>query len=202
VSEARYLIINADDFGYTDGVTDGILQAWKEGIVTSTSAMINMPGAPERVAKAHRMHPDFPVGLHLNITEGIPVLPADKVPSLVDDQGKFMPPMKLVERIEKVSPNELSTELQAQAELLLSTGVQFDHIDYHQMMVAMYTPFYPVVMELAEEYGVPVRNPVPISVYGHIKLEGGGSAAAAWEMMKFGMRLFYVIPCGTNCSLL
>lgn len=188
-SEIRYLIINADDFGYTHGVTEGILQVWKDGIVTSTSAMINMPGAPERVSKARQTHPELPVGLHLNITDGTPVLPAEKVSSLVDDQGRFMPPLKLVERLQHVSLDELRSELQAQAELLLSTGVQFDHIDYHQAMVAMYTPFYPLVMELAEKYNVSVRNPVPISVYGHIKLKGGGGSITAMrEMMKFGMR--------------
>jgi predicted glycoside hydrolase/deacetylase ChbG (UPF0249 family) len=187
--ESRYLIVNADDFGYTNGVTEGILRAWKEGIVTSTSAMINMPGAPERIARAHQAHPELLVGLHLNITEGMPVLPVEKVPSLVDDRGRFMLPLKLVERIQHVSLDELRSELHAQAELLLTTGVNFDHIDYHQAMVAMYTPFYPLVMELAEEHQIPVRNPVPISIFGHIKLEGGGGSASAMrEMMKLGMR--------------
>jgi hypothetical protein len=189
IRETRYLIVNADDFGYTDGVTQGILRAWKEGIVTSTSAMINMPGAPERIARAHQARPDLPIGLHLNITEGTPVLPVGKVTSLVDNQGHFMPPLKLVERIQHVTLDELRAELLAQAELLLSTGVKFDHIDYHQAIVSMYTPFYPLVIELAKKYNVPVRNPVPISIYGHIKLEGGGGSASAMrEMIKFGMR--------------
>jgi len=187
--KTKYLIVNADDFGFTDGVTEGILRAWLEGIVTSTSAMINMPGAPKRITKAHQTYPELPIGLHLNITLGKPVLPAKDVPSLVDERGRFMPPMKLVERIQNVPLDELRAELYAQAELLLSTGVQFDHIDYHQMMVSMYTPFYPLVMQLAETYRVPVRNPVPISIYGHIKLKsGGGSSAAIHEMMKLGMR--------------
>src|SRR5690606_7724277 len=79
----RVLIVNADDFGLSDGVTAGIVRAWREGVVTSTSAMINMDGAPERVAAARRSCPELPIGLHLNITAGRPVLPPEKVPTLV-----------------------------------------------------------------------------------------------------------------------
>jgi chitin disaccharide deacetylase len=58
----RCLIINADDFGFTPGVTEGIVQAFQEGILTTTSAMINMPNAPERIARARARHPDSPSG--------------------------------------------------------------------------------------------------------------------------------------------
>jgi len=80
----RVLIVNADDLGLTDGVTEGIVQAWRDGVVTSASAMINMEGAAERVAAVHRAHPELPIGLHVNITAGRPVLPPERVPTLVD----------------------------------------------------------------------------------------------------------------------
>jgi predicted glycoside hydrolase/deacetylase ChbG (UPF0249 family) len=67
--------------------------------------------------------------------------------------------------------------------------VKFDHIDYHNHMLVLYTPFYPLVIELAQEYQVPVRQPVPESVYGQIQISGGsGSAAAMQEMIAFGMQ--------------
>jgi len=150
--------------------------------------MINMPGADERVARAHRDHPDLPIGLHLNITAGSPLLPSREVPSLVDSQGRFLKPLQLIERVQEVSMEQLRAELRAQAERLFFTGVRFDHLDYHQGMLALYTPFFPLVMELAAHYHVPVRNPVPISVHGRIKLEGGGSSAAAREILSFGLR--------------
>ena len=46
------LIVNADDFGLTDGVTLGILHAMEHGIVTSTTMMVNTPGAQE-IGRAH-----------------------------------------------------------------------------------------------------------------------------------------------------
>jgi predicted glycoside hydrolase/deacetylase ChbG (UPF0249 family) len=189
VPGVRYLIVNADDFGASEAVTQGIIRAWKEGIVTSTSAQVNLPGALERIRTAHAANPTLPIGLHLDITEGKPVLPADQVPSLVDESGNFYSADEITTHLTEISLDELRAELHAQAELLIQSGVQFDHIDYHNHMLVLYTPFYPLVMELAQEYHVPVRQPVPESVYGQIKVSGGsGSAAAMQEMISFGMR--------------
>ena len=59
----RRLIVNADDFGLTEGVTQGILAAHVGGIVTSTSLMVDAPGA-EHAAALAREHPRLSVGLH------------------------------------------------------------------------------------------------------------------------------------------
>ncbi len=163
--------------------------AWQDGIVTSTSAQVNLPGAPERIRAAHATYPDLPIGLHLNITEGKPVLPADQVASLVNEDGNFYSSDEITVHLPNISIDELRAELHAQAELLTQSGVVFDHIDYHNHMLALYTPFYPLVVELAQEYGVPVRQPVPESVFGQIKItSGSGSSAAMQEMFAFGIR--------------
>ena len=62
----RYLIVNADDFGYTEGVNRGILDAHDEGIVTSASLMVERPAAAEAAAHA-RERPGFGVGLHVEL---------------------------------------------------------------------------------------------------------------------------------------
>jgi predicted glycoside hydrolase/deacetylase ChbG (UPF0249 family) len=59
----RYLIVNADDFGLSPGVTEGILEAHTQGIVTSTSLMVFEPAA-EQAGRAAREHPSLSVGLH------------------------------------------------------------------------------------------------------------------------------------------
>jgi len=182
------LIVNADDFGLSDGVTAGIVRAWREGVVTSTSAMINMDGAPERVAAARRSCPELPIGLHLNITAGRPVLPPEKVPTLVDEQGRFYGVETIPIHLPRMSLAELRAELRAQAELLLSTGVRFTHLDYHHHMVVLYTPFFSVVRELAKDYGVPVRQPVPASVAGVLRFPSTLKDAAVRQMIGFGLR--------------
>src|SRR5437764_2929833 len=64
----RYLIVNADDFGLSVGVNRGILEAHRDGIVTSTSLMVRWPAAVEAAAIA-RDCPEMTVGLHLDLGE-------------------------------------------------------------------------------------------------------------------------------------
>lgn len=155
----RRLIINADDFGMTPGITEGLIQAFHDGVLTSASAIINLPGAPERIARARNQDPRLSLGLHANISHGKPVLAPERVPTLVDGEGCFYPIQQLIERLPAVSLAELDAEIRAQASLLMECGGPFDHIDDHQMALSMYLPFYTVVINLAREYGVPVRQP-------------------------------------------
>jgi len=185
VSGPRYLIINADDFGMSDGVTEGIIRAWQKGVVTNTSALINLDGAPERIVRAHAEHPDLPIGLHLNLTLGKPILSPEKIPTLVDDKGNFYDRFQIFEHLYEMSVDELRAELFAQAEALRATGVTFDHIDYHQHLMVTHTPFYPLVCEMARKYRVPVRQPVPESFYGQIKVRGKSGGATMQTAMKF-----------------
>jgi predicted glycoside hydrolase/deacetylase ChbG (UPF0249 family) len=66
----RLLIVNADDFGLSRGVNEGILSAHRDGIVTSTSLMVAEPGAAE-AAEAAREHPDLSLGLHFVEPDGV-----------------------------------------------------------------------------------------------------------------------------------
>lgn len=203
----RRLIINADDFGLAPGNTAGILQAYRDGVLTSTSAMINMPGAPERITRARSQEPSLPVGLHLNLTIGCPVLPPERVPTLVDGDGRFYPINQLVERLPGVSLDEVNAEIHAQAALLTQCGGPFDHIDNHQMLLMLYQPFAPLVIQLAREYHVPVRQPA-FNRSARVKLPK--PAGAGSEVLKqylglllrrplFALRILPKIsPAGTN----
>ncbi|MBI3801986.1 MAG: ChbG/HpnK family deacetylase [Deltaproteobacteria bacterium] len=65
---AKYLIVNADDFGYAQGVNRGIIAAHEQGVVLSTSLMVDMPYTAEAVGLA-RKHPGLGVGLHFVATD-------------------------------------------------------------------------------------------------------------------------------------
>ena len=82
----RKLIVNADDFGFSEAVNHGILKAMEDGIVTSTSIMANMPGFAHAAALYHE-HPDMAVGVHLNLTCYRPLLSTHK--TLVTETGYF-----------------------------------------------------------------------------------------------------------------
>ena len=69
-STRKYLIVNADDFGQSAGVTRGIIEAHERGIVTSTSLLVRWPAATE-AARYARAHPGLAVGLHLDFGEWV-----------------------------------------------------------------------------------------------------------------------------------
>src|SRR5258708_20537878 len=80
------LIVNADDFGLTDGTNRAIIDAHCHGIVTSTSLLANGYAFDHAVELAHQ-HPALGVGVHLTLTEGPPV--ASNVPELLASDGKL-----------------------------------------------------------------------------------------------------------------
>ena len=84
----RRLIVNADDFGLTVGVSRGILRAHRAGLVTSTTVLASLPPQPELDAEAATSR-GLGLGLHFNLTWGRPVSPVETVPSLVDAEGRF-----------------------------------------------------------------------------------------------------------------
>src|SRR3974390_1016219 len=84
----RRLIVNADDFGRTSSINEAVIRAHREGILTTTSLMVNEPAFEEAVTLA-RAHPDLGVGLHLTLLCGHSALPAEKIPGLVNDRSEF-----------------------------------------------------------------------------------------------------------------
>jgi chitin disaccharide deacetylase len=190
ISEPRYLIVTADDLCMTEGITNGIIEAYRNGIVTATSALVNYPGARETLIRVHRENPELPIGIHLNITTGRPVLPPDRVPGLVDRDGFFFHSHKIIRHLGNIPIDELRAEVNAQVDLFRSTGIPIDHINSENHMLALYTPFHEVVRELAKELGVPVRNPVPESVHGNIRVKKGGGSTKALAAL-FGYAILH-----------
>jgi chitin disaccharide deacetylase len=68
VSDARRLIVNADDFGLSAGVNEGVVRAHVDGVVTSATLMVRAPAA-RQAAESARQHPGLSVGLHLDLGE-------------------------------------------------------------------------------------------------------------------------------------
>jgi predicted glycoside hydrolase/deacetylase ChbG (UPF0249 family) len=73
--EARHLIVNGDDFGMSSGVSRGIVEAHRRGILTSTSLMVERPAAEEAAGLARAL-PDLSVGLHLELEGTAAVAPS------------------------------------------------------------------------------------------------------------------------------
>jgi predicted glycoside hydrolase/deacetylase ChbG (UPF0249 family) len=147
------LLIHADDFGLTEGVTRGILCAMQEGVVTATSAMVCDPLHFARV-QAHCSGLGGRIGLHLQLTDGRPVLAAADVPGLVDENGCFA---RHRDQLEAINPDELFMEWRAQLARFRTLGFEPSHLDTHHSVHA-----HPVALEvykqLARETDLPVRG--------------------------------------------
>jgi predicted glycoside hydrolase/deacetylase ChbG (UPF0249 family) len=129
----KRLIINADDFGWSVGISDGILHAHKAGVVTSASLMANQPASDYAIARL-KTFPNLGVGVHLNLCDGRPVLPPSDVQSLVRADGTFYPACEMMSRITRwqVSPGEIEREFRAQIQWIELRGVHPTHADSHQ----------------------------------------------------------------------
>jgi len=155
----RALIVNADEFGLTEHVNFGIIEAHERGAVTSTTMLANM-WAFEHAAALARAHPTLAVGVHLNLTHGRPVLPPEQVPTLVDDEGQFYRRSPFIRRLLRglVRIDEVAAECRAQVEKVRSAGIEPSHLDSHESTY-MYPAIFSRVVTLAQEFGLALRLP-------------------------------------------
>jgi len=128
----KRLIINADDFGLSRGITDGILLTHEKGILTSTSLMVNQPATEYAISRAQDAA-ELGVGIHLNLTQGTPVLPKEQIPTLVNQAGEFYSCGMLAKKLLRlqVSTQEIEAEFRAQIRLMKSYGLMPTHADSH-----------------------------------------------------------------------
>lgn len=129
------LIVNADDFGMSRGISDAIINAHRFGFLTSASLVANMPAAEFALSRA-RAFPRLAVGAHLNICQGRPLLSAGEVRTLVDAIGTFYPPREMARRLWlwRVAPADIEREFRAQIRWMKDRGVSPSHADSHHHM--------------------------------------------------------------------
>jgi hopanoid biosynthesis associated protein HpnK len=158
----KRLIFNADDFGMTRGVNEGIVRAHRDGVLTSATLMANGLAFEDAVRKALE-NPKLGVGCHLVLVGGKPVAPPDTVQSLIDSQGNLPDSLaSFVARVTagRIKTDEIECELKAQIEKIRSAGIVPTHLDTHK-----HTHAHPRVMEVvgkvAREFGISkIRRPI------------------------------------------
>jgi hopanoid biosynthesis associated protein HpnK len=178
----KKLIVNADDFGLTEGVNRAIVDGHRKGIITSTTLMANGAAFVSAVASASTV-PDLGIGVHLTLTQGRPVCPASRVPTIVNSEGFFYPsPGVLARRIlsRKIRPEEIQNELRSQIEKIASVGIRITHLDSHKH-IHLLPPIFELVINLAREYRIDcVRCPIEPASSALGPLQSG---RAGWPRM-------------------
>ena len=147
----RRLIVNADDWGLTRGVSDGILAAHRHGIVTSTTVLVTADLDAPLVARLRDS--GLGVGVHVNLTLGAPLT---RGRSLVDGGGRFVRDAR--HAAARARARDVEDEIRAQVEKF---GTLFrrapTHLDSHHH-VGLHPPVREVVLDVARELGVSVRS--------------------------------------------
>ena len=145
--------MNADDFGFTSDVNEGILRAHLEGIVRSTSLMANASAARQAVRIA-REHPSLGVGCHLTLVQGQSLSrPGISLPGSVASLFANFPGRAAV-----------VGEFRAQIEFLLASGIRPSHLDTHKHLHGL-PPILDAVADVADEYSIPwIRKPIDVPV--------------------------------------
>lgn len=150
----RNLIINADGYGFTAGTTRAIEECVDFGTVRSLSVNINYPSA-ERLPQLLKTHPGLSVGCHINPVVGRPVLPVEKVSTLVNENGEFFY-REFSRRFlaGKIKLEHLRAEMLAQVEKTRSfAGEALSHIDFH-MGLHRLPGLYKIFLDVAEKSDV------------------------------------------------
>jgi predicted glycoside hydrolase/deacetylase ChbG (UPF0249 family) len=147
------VIVTADDLGLSEGVTRGILEAHRRGVVRSTSLIVTYPCAEEAATLA-RAEPDLEVGLHIDLVGGRPVSDPASVPTICDEDGSFYPLPVLTRRLftGRVRAAELAAEIRAQADRARSWGTPALAWDSHRH-VHLIPPVAAVVGRVARDMG-------------------------------------------------
>lgn len=147
----KHLIVNADDFGFTQDVNEGIVAAQRQGILTATTLMAT-GAAFDHAVRLALENPDLDVGCHL-VLVGTPGYPAT-VSQLVQDL--------ILRRI------RVYDELAGQVRRIIAAGIRPTHLDTHKH-THLLPPVLDAVARISREFGIPwVRRPfdLPMSANG------------------------------------
>ena len=198
----RRVIVNADDYGLSPGVSAGILEAVAVGVVTSVSVIVTTPDLDEQLRWLATAPRRPSVGLHLDLTAGVPLAGPRAVPTLVGRRERFHRLPRLVTHAlaGAIAAGDVEREMTCQLERLQRHGLTVSHIDSHRHVHAL-PGIWSVVCRVAAQAGIRwVRRPVEPAFSrrpGRLKrlvlstacrtATWGGAGAAATHVRGIGM---------------
>lgn len=152
---AKRLIVNADDFGLSEGINRGISYCFQNGIVTSATVIPTGVAFDHAVGLA-KQNPALDIGVHLTLIAEEPVLPSDEVKSLVDKDGCFFDShITFIWRYlaGKIDLREVASELEAQIDKTIKADIPVTHIDSHRHL-HMLPAILETVVSLAKKFNI------------------------------------------------
>jgi hopanoid biosynthesis associated protein HpnK len=158
----KCLVVTADDFGGALEVNDAVERAHREGIVTAASLMVAGQAVDDAVRRAKAL-PTLGVGLHVVLVEGRPVLHPERLPALVDRNGRFrtdLARMGFTIFASKAAREQLAAEVEAQFAAFAATGLHLDHVNAHKHF-HLHPTVAATILRIGRRYGMKaVRAPI------------------------------------------
>jgi predicted glycoside hydrolase/deacetylase ChbG (UPF0249 family) len=167
--DARLLLVNADDLGMYESINDGVIAAYTNGLVRSTSLMMPCPGAPHAL-QLLALHPGLRLGVHLSVIRDIadyqwgPVAPKEQVPSLLDADGNLFHTDQMTTLMAQATIEDVETEFRAQIDAVLATDLTPTHLDWHCLYDGGRPDIFDLSVRLVHEYGLALRADSPATI--------------------------------------
>jgi predicted glycoside hydrolase/deacetylase ChbG (UPF0249 family) len=187
LSARKQLVVNADDFGFTPDVNQGIVEAHRGGILTATTLMAN-GAAFEDALRWAREAPTLDLGCHLVLIGGDSVVTGRPLPATV-------PQLLAALAKREIRPDE---ELRAQIRKIVDTGIRPTHLDTHKH-THLAPPVLDAVARLGEEFGIAwVRRPFDFPLNA---LRGAVPLVKRWTSDALGVmrRRFHAVLTRHGC---
>lgn len=190
----RRLVVTGDDFGARPEVNAAIVQAHRDGILTSASLMVTGEAFEEAVERA-RDCPDLSTGLHLVLCDARPASPPAAIPGLVGRDGRLPrrpgPTGVAHALLWPRRRGAIERELRAQFERYLASGLPLDHVDGHHHL-HMHPLVFDVLLRCMEDYKVSwvrlVEEPAAVARRGGESWLGEGIAWAFGALARRNRR--------------
>ena len=166
----KQLIINADDFGFSAHTVDWTLRCFEAGVLSSATLMAGAAEFPRAAAFA-RANPQWSFGLHLVVSDELPLCRPETIPSMVAENGRLWPTRQFMLRsaLGMIRRADLEREIRAQFQQLRDTGVAVSHLDGHGHMHRM--PFVlRSLVRLKAELGIDCLRPAQDLYYSPPRL--------------------------------
>lgn len=154
--DARVVIINADELGASHATNAGVFDALRNGLASSATIMVPAPWAREAASR----YRGEDIGVHLTLNSEHDRYrwgPITHAPSLLDGDGGF--PRTVDDLWDHADLDEVRRELRAQVERAILWGFDVSHLDSHLGALQLRPEFFDVYLDLAVEFGLPVRLP-------------------------------------------
>jgi chitin disaccharide deacetylase len=150
----RTIIFNADDFGLSTAVNEGILRSFREGVVRSVSIMAPGKAFADAIRRL-RENPSLDCGVHLVVSEEVPLSSGTSIPSIMK-RGRMRKTEDFLAAFAcgRIDLDEAAAECEAQIRRVLAEGVKISHLDSH-FHLHLLPGMTEKVIGLAQKFAIP-----------------------------------------------